>query len=48
VSPTAKEAKAIYGIGKQYSSTEETLAQLRYPVGQRPQRPALAERKVGA
>ena len=43
-----KEAKAIYGIGKQYSSTEETLAQLRYPVGQRPQRPALAERKVAA
>jgi len=43
-----KEAKAIYGIGKQYRSTEETLDALRYPVGHRPQRPALAERKVAA
>jgi uncharacterized protein (DUF849 family) len=43
-----KEAKAIYRIGKQYRSTEETLAELRYPVGQRPHLPALAERKVAA
>ncbi len=41
-----QEARAIYGIGKQYGSTEETLAALRYPVGKRPIRPALAERKV--
>lgn len=43
-----KEAKIIYGIGKQYRSTDETLAALRYPVGQRPAIPSLAERKVPA
>ena len=45
---SAKDAREIYRIGKQYGSVEETLAQLRYPVAHRPLRPALAERKVPA
>ena len=45
---SAKEARAIYKIGKVYKTTEETLAALRYPAPRRPAYPGLAERKVAA
>jgi hypothetical protein len=43
---SAQEARAIFKIGTQYQTTEQTLAELRYPTTRRPIRPALAERKV--
>jgi uncharacterized protein (DUF849 family) len=45
---SAKEAREIYKIGTRYKTTEQTLAELRYPPDRRPRRPALAERKVAA
>ena len=45
---TAKEARAIYRIGTQFNSVEQTLSELRYPQHRRPTRPALAERKAAA
>ncbi len=44
---SAKEARTIFKIGTQYKTTEQTIAELRYPTARRPVRPALAERKVG-
>lgn len=45
---SAKEARDIFRIGTQFSSVEQTLAELRYPTARRLVSPALAERKVAA